>query len=380
MYKGFYGAVAPVTAVAAIAAVMAFQPAGSALAGEITSGGDKLSLSLSGQVNRGVLYADDGNSSEFIHVDNDNSSTRIRFIGKGKINDEVTVGTQIEVQDESNSTASVDIGGADVGGGSFGERKLEWYIDHARLGRIWVGQGDTASNGTSEVDLSGTGVIGYSGVADMAGGINFTGAGAAGESVGSVFTNMDGLSRDDRIRYDTPNFGGFKVSVSNAGRAKSDVALRYSGGAGGLKIAAAVAYAVNMDNNPVIAADGADVESQIAGSISLAHGSGISLTLAGGTQTLLHPVFPALEDPTMYYVKVGYKMGDLALAIDYKVDNDVDGDTGDEGTAIGLLAVKKIGAAATELYAGARIYTFSDGALGDADDITAVLVGARVKF
>jgi len=154
------------------------------------SGGTGIELKLSGQVNRGVLITDDGDSTEEFFVDNDNSSTRFRITGSGNINPDVKMGVNIEVQMESNSTASVNQLDKTTGGDSFTERKLEWYIDSKTLGRLTVGQGDTASNGTSEVDLSGTGVIGYSGVVDLAGGILFfdnIGGVLSGTAVDDVF-------------------------------------------------------------------------------------------------------------------------------------------------------------------------------------------------
>jgi hypothetical protein len=36
---------------------------------------------ISGQINRGILWADNGNDSDLKFVDNDNSSTRFRFTG-----------------------------------------------------------------------------------------------------------------------------------------------------------------------------------------------------------------------------------------------------------------------------------------------------------
>lgn len=361
-------------AMVAAAAVLAFQPAGSVSAAEVSSGSDKVTLSLSGQVNRGVLYADDGDRTNFLHVDNDNSSTRIRFIGSGKLNDQVTVGTQIEVQHESDSTANINIDGSTTGGdNAFTERKLELFFDHAGLGRLWLGQGDTASNGTSEVDLSGTGVIGYSGVTDMAGGIDFGGydqvldaPNVADANIGTVFSNFDGLSRDDRIRYDTPNFGGFKLSASSAQDSKHDVALRYSGGGAGLKIAGAVAYAVNVG----------DFDSQVNGSVSLLHSSGINLTLAGGSRDL---GTGATQDPVFYYAKLGYIIGNTAIAIDFEQADDVEFQD-DEATTVGLFLVKTLDAVGADLYAGARSYSLDRTANPNLDDIVAVLVGARVKF
>jgi predicted porin len=73
----------------------------------VESGNDTVRLSISGQVNRGVLAVDDGEETDVHHVDNDASSTRIRFIGEADVSDDLTVGSAIEVQFESNSTADV---------------------------------------------------------------------------------------------------------------------------------------------------------------------------------------------------------------------------------------------------------------------------------
>ena len=350
------------------------------MAAEVSSGNDAVSLTLSGQVNRGLLYADDGTNSNVAHVDNDNSSTRFRMIGKGTLNEDITVGTQIEVQMESNSTANINIDGSTTGGNdglSFTERKLEAFIDSKRFGRLWIGQGDTASNGTSEVDLSGTSVVAYSGIADMAGGIDFGGfdfvAGAplvADSNIGTVFSNFDGLSRDDRIRYDTPNFGGFMLSASNSDRKKSDVALRFSGDiGGGLKLAAAAAYAIDGDIDP-----------QINGSASILHESGFNLTGAAGQRELDDPA--RLEDPFFWYAKIGYILkgdnGSTAFAIDYTEADDVEFDN-DEFTSYGVSVVHKFDKIGTDLYLAVRNHEL-DRPAANFDDILAVLGGARVKF
>ncbi len=135
--------------------------AGGAASNVVASGEERVSLTLSGQVNRGLLWADDGGTSELFNVDNDNSSTRIRAAGLANVTDDLGLGAAIEVQFESNSTASVNqTNSTGVGPNTFTERKLEWYLDSKRFGRLWMGQGSTASDGASESDLSDTGVIG----------------------------------------------------------------------------------------------------------------------------------------------------------------------------------------------------------------------------
>jgi predicted porin len=339
----------------------------------VSSGNSKIKLELSGQVNRGVLFVDNGDTSEVFNVDNDNSSTRIRFIGKGRLNEDVSVGTQIEVQFESNSTAAIRIDqDSPAGPNNFTERKLEIYGDSKTLGRVWVGQGDTASNGTSEVDLSGTSVVAYSGIADMAGGIAFaTSGGALGPRINQAFSNFDGLSRDDRIRYDTPSSGGFKGSISALDGGSWDAAARFSGKLAGTKVVTVIAYAD---------ADSRQGFSQVNGSVSVLLPFGVSVTGAAGTRDVSGR---SGSDPMTYYGKLGYRfrlidMGETAIGIDFARTDDLAA-VGDEFTAYGAFAVQRFDAIGTELYVSARNHDL-DRTGSNFDDIFAVLTGARIKF
>ena len=76
----------------------------------VTSGKDKVSLSVYGQVNRMLLNASDGSESRLFHADNDMSSTRVGFKGKAKMDGGWSAGTTIEAQMESNSSAKVHLG------------------------------------------------------------------------------------------------------------------------------------------------------------------------------------------------------------------------------------------------------------------------------
>ena len=339
----------------------------------VTSGKKGVKLTVSGQVNRGVLFADNGDDSEFFYVDNDNSSTRVRFVGVGQLTDDISVGTQIEVQFESNSTAAISFNqDSPAGPNNFTERKLELYGDSKRLGRLWVGQGDTASNGTSEVDLSGTSVVAYSGIADMAGGLEFStdSTGAIGPQINAAFSNFDGLSRDDRLRYDTPRFGGFMASASVIDGGSWDVAGRFSGDVSGTKVAGAVAYAD---------ANSRQGFEQLNGSVSVLLPMGLNFTAAAGTRD----VKGGGDDPVFYYGKLGYKFdaidfGGTAVSIDYTMAEDIDVN-GDEFTSYGAFLVMDFDKIGTEFYIGFRNHEL-DRPGENFDDVFAVLTGARVKF
>jgi predicted porin len=321
----------------------------------VISGKQGVKLTVSGQVNRGLLYVDNGDQDDFFHVDNDNSSTRVRFVGSGALTDDITVGSQIEVQFESNS------------------RKLELYVDSKRFGRLWLGQGDTASNGTSEVDLSGTSVVAYSGIADMAGGIQFSDNNVLGPRINQVFSNFDGLSRDDRIRYDTPSFSGFTGSVSALEGGAVDVGLRFSGEIAATKVVAAGAWAdaSSLDGNNF---------KQYNGSVSVLTPIGISVTGALGTRDLDSGTG---DDPLSYYAKLGYtfdavSFGSTSIGVDYEAVDDLN-QNGDEAQTYGVFAVQRYDKIGAELYLGARNHEL-DRPGSSFDDVQAVLVGGKVRF
>src|SRR3546814_14602256 len=76
------------------------------------------------------------------------------------------------------------------------------------------------------------------------GGIHFrTDAGAnSGRDADNFLTNFDGLSRQNRVRYDTPVFAGFQAGVSHIDGNAFDAALTWKGAFMGVKAEAAVAY------------------------------------------------------------------------------------------------------------------------------------------
>lgn len=331
-------------------------------------------VKLSGQINRAVMWADDGNDSDFFHVDNDNSSTRFRLTGSDQVSDSVKVGVVWESQFESNSSANVQIKQDSDGTSAFSERKLEAYFI-VPFGMISIGQGDGAANGTSEVDLSGTSVIMYSGVNDTAGSLVFRDnngnailTGTDDTDVGATRSNFDGLSRNDRLRYDTPKFAGVVLSASATNGDAWEIAARYAGEFDGFgKISTAVGYVDTADR-------GSTEFTQLGGSVSWLHITGINLTVAYG----MRDVDGADTDPVNYYGKVGYKFGVHAVAVEYGMTEDL-AQENDESINYGAAYVATPWKG-VEFYGTVRIYELERDGVSDIEDISQVMAGTRVKF
>ncbi|WP_165772070.1 porin [Niveispirillum lacus] len=336
------------------------------------SGNSRVKLTLSGQIGRVVSLVDDGFDSDLIHADNATASSRIRLAGQAKLDDQWTAGTDIELETSSASTRSTGIG-TDSGAFSVNERKVEFWIQHKGLGRLWVGQGDTASNQTAEVDLSGTvTMLGYSDIGQAFGGVAFrnTRTRAASATVNTAFNNFDGLHREDRVRYDTPTFGGgLQLSTSVTEGGATDGAIRYNAKIGDTEVAAAVAYADNDSRT------GFDTQSN--GSVSVKFASGFNVTAAAGTRDL------GPRNSDFWYGKVGYiakltPVGASSFSVDYYKQKDLTA-AGADAEAIGAAYVQTVDAWATDLYVGVRNHSY-DTPTADFKDVFGVVTGARVRF
>jgi hypothetical protein len=343
------------------------------------SGSDKVGLKIYGQVNRGMLYANDGNNSDVYHVDNDSSSTRIGMTGSVEATKNLSIGTKIEVQFESNSTGDVNQtqNTATISSNSFTERHLDLWFNHKLLGKLSLGQGSTASDGTSQSDLSGTSLIGYSSVSDIAGGLSFatssTGATTGNPTIGTVYSDMDGLSRDDRLRYDAPSMAGVGLSTSWVDGGEWDAAVRYNRQFSSLKLASSVGFA-----NP--SGTSSSISKQLGGSASILHEGGLNATFAAGKRYMK---VSGRNDPDFQYFKLGYiaqitKLGSTAFAIDIGQYDEI-AQNNDSADTWGLMFIQNFTDWGAEVYGGYRNYDLSRTG-SSLDDVDAVLMGARVKF
>lgn len=330
-----------------------------------------INLALSGQINRMVTAGYDGDDTKLYHVDNVNSSSRLRVVGSAA-RDAFELGTRFEFEMRSNASTEVSQRNEDTGIQGFRERLIEAFFEHDDFGRLTIGQGSTAADGTSEIDLSGTTVIAYSGISDTAGGLRFFDDdldALSGTSIGNVFNNFDGLSRQDRIRYDTPTFAGFTAAVDAISNARWSGALRWAGQTDAFRAAAAVGY-----SDP-----GGDRDWILSSSASVLHQpTGLSVTVSAAGRDN-----DGRDDALSLYGKFGWQQdfftfGRTHLSIDYARNEDATVE-GDEAESIGLAFVQNVTDFGIELYGLYRWHTLDrNGA--DFDDIHIFTLGTRVRF
>jgi hypothetical protein len=329
-----------------------------------------IDFTISGQLNRAALYADDGSTAKWFFVDNIYSSTRLRFRGSNEFEGGWRVGLLWEVEMKSNPSNKVSMDDdSDLTPVTFNERHLDIWIE--KWGILRLGQGDTATNGTSEVDLSGTTVAGYSSVDDAGGNFEFQDNGQAiGITVSDSRSNFDGLGRKDRVRYDTPRWAGFFASGSVEGNNEWDVAARYAGDFGWARFAAAAGWAdfgTSSDSS-----DGTR-DGEFSSSASMIFKFGLNFTASYAVRKQDD------KNPWNLFGKIGYQfLKKHAASIQYSRTKNLS-NPGDKGDTFNIAYVFNPWQS-VEFYGNYTLFMLDLDQGSDPDDINLFMAGARVRF
>ncbi len=359
-------------------------------------------LRFYGQINKGVLQYDDGIDTEsYGLIDNANSNTRVglrytqplgdwTFENVNEIGYDPFSTSDINIVDDTVTREDYEVSNSNI-------RKLDFTLENDRYGKFWLGQGGMATDGTLEVDLSGTGVVAYSNVADSASAqiIRFSDpdltfdASLSGIEIGDVFANLDG-DRRVRIRYDTPEYANFTFAAAFGRNLLSDDPdVRDAN-----LVDASITYGSTFNDTVEVEAAsgynwsegvaGADDTAVWGGSASGLHTpSGVNLTFAAGTAD------QGGDSATFWYGKLGLlrdfiALGDTAVSADYYSGDDfgLDADAGITSTSSdswGLALVQTIERANAELWLTYRSYDYADNS-ASYDDGQAIFGGARFRF
>jgi hypothetical protein len=255
----------------------------------VRKGNRRVSLTLSGHVNRSLLYWNDGAQHDVYSVDNAVANSRFRFTGSATVNSDISVGFYMEFSmtlgARSHQANQIDDDGFGGMGGILGNFALgdgvgaagdsvldfnqaNWYVQSKHWGRLTVGRMSTATAGVSTIDLSNTGIVANSQPYPWGGGFLLrTGAGAlsaltwgsmcAGPSAfptGAGFYNIEcglhALTRHDAVMYTSPAWHGFTFAGAFGEDDFWDAAGRYAGEWHGFRVAAGLGHRWYRDREP----------------------------------------------------------------------------------------------------------------------------------
>jgi hypothetical protein len=260
----------------------------------VRKGNRKVSLTLYGWVNKGIMYWNDGsNSNTYFGVDNTNYATRFGMRGDARVSPNMTVGFNLladiitgansgptgvnQLREDAtlpaNGPLSTSI--AIAGSNAYAEdsiirfRDANVWIEDKNLGRLTVGH-LTNPGPQGIIDLGGTAVAAPAALDLMGGAFIFRNSKGqfSSATIGNnvLGNNADFSHRTDSIRWDSPTVAGFVLSAAYGEALNTQltpggldakynplttngpigsywaVALRYAGEFSGFRVAAAAAY------------------------------------------------------------------------------------------------------------------------------------------
>jgi hypothetical protein len=227
--------------------------------------GDRtISLTIEGQVDKIIMWWDDGLSSKtYYGVENRNSSTRFSILGATNVTSATKIGFEIMLDNKSASSASLTQWDADGKNNSLitplaapsfagnnadnyfaAARRMVVWLEDAKLGRISLGRYDMAG-AVSTIDLAGIGAAANANERHINGG--FLLRGPAGQYYAVAWRHLVDFTseptRQNEVRYDSPTFAGFVFSASLADDGSNwGTMLRYADKFSGYRIAAGIGY------------------------------------------------------------------------------------------------------------------------------------------
>ena len=339
-------------------------------------------VKVSGQVSRVIVAPDDDTGDELQFLDNNISGSRFRIKASHDLGNGMKAGSRLEAQFQSNKgnnaygALKTDTGGNTSGDDTIDLRYQDIYLSGA-FGKISLGKGDGAGNGTTETDLSGTYIIAAVNATDLYGGFviednDDSDTPSTGDTtISGVYGEVDAYSRVNRLRYDSNSFNGLSFAASYGQQEVSEFAARFAGETDGIKYK--VAGFVGSRGEATEGADDGDDRMGVSGSVLLTNGLNFTASYSD-----LDYDEDTREDRENMWVKLGYKTGKHAFAVDYGETEDTDDSTSTktEAETVGISYVF-VPAKGVELFAGYREYALDDTTGTDPEFYT---VGSRVKF
>ncbi|HEY7550375.1 MAG TPA: porin [Hyphomicrobiaceae bacterium] len=263
------------------------------------AGNRRIQLNLYGQVDRALLFWNDGFDSGTYGVDNHTSSSRFGFVGQTILGPGWTAGYRLEIETPFPSSDEVfnGPGGASAGlADTVRIRQNYWDITAKDLGRVALGFQSPATDDITLINLG-------SQINDAA--VHFNSAFnirldllsppiVTGLTWGQIAHNVDSF-RGNFVRYDTPVLAGVMLSTA-WNNDVWDAALRYQKGSGGFRFAGGAGYM----------RDDAFRFEDVRGSASLIHdATGLYASGAGGWRNAAQTVPVNGDDAWFYYAQLG---------------------------------------------------------------------------
>jgi len=313
----------------------------SAVAAAVMAPAAQAKVSVSGQVNQAAILSGTDIDDVTI-VDNNTSGSRFRFKAAKEFGGlKAGMNYEIQLQDNSGTNLKDSLGSSAGTANGGGEVRVSNVWLSGDFGKIGIGKGSEAADGTFE----GYGALGHYLGGDLAWlAIN----GSLGANAVQYRAN-DAAGRANRIRYDSPKFGGASLALSLSNGDATSAALKYGGKIGGGKLVARIGL---KDSDSV---------DNTSGSIAYVAPFGLGVSYS----------FSDKNDVKGNWVAVAYNFGKVVLQ--YGAGESDASNGGDNEFSV--LGVNYKPTKGVEIY-----LNYADGDNADGTGGDATYLGSRVKF
>jgi hypothetical protein len=365
---------------AALLAVAAPVVSTSAVA-EVKNGNDN-GLTISGHINRSIVFMDDGSFEEMTHVDGGTANSRMRFIVTGSLTDSLSVGGTYEMNmANSNNLTSTDLSGTATGidheataDAAFAVRQANISFKHKAAGALTIGQSTQPNNNAGSAwggNNFGTGGLNHTGdmeFRDSSAPAANTGITAAGE-----FGMYDG-GRADAIKYTLPSGLPFTGNISMEQGGIWQAGVNASAEVAGMAVSAWGAFR-NMS------ATSTTVESDHHVGLAVKHSSGLGLVARyGGESSKAAQAFEgeAHMFGVSYQTTAVSDLGSSHIRVTWGENEDTSL-AGDQSDRMAVSFVQKL-PAGTSIHIGYEEAEYETTSTKTYDDVSSFIAGAQITF
>lgn len=343
-------------------------------------------MTIYAHINRAITVVDDGARTETYFVDSGNYPTLFCLKGVKQVSNDLTILGHIEYTVQSNAATAVSQDNQEAGL-DISSRFFEMATDSKRYGKVTFGRGFMSSFIAVELDKSETWYYNLLSPGNSFGGMKFVNSAdnsLTDLTVNEIFLDIEAFSFRDRIRYDSPVWGGAQISGSLGSGNSGDITLRWNQKVGDYDLF----VGASAQNNPVVGR----IDERFDGGIAVLHEpSGINFTLAGVKQKFTKNFYESFGrtegNSDGLIVRVGlrrnwFTLGETRFAIDTTNSTDVLY-ASDEGKSFGAFFGQMIDDWNAELYTGYRIYDYDTGPNSGGLSVHTMhgfTVGARIWF
>jgi predicted porin len=380
-------------------------------------GNRKVTLTVSGWVNEGIFFWDDGVERNVYVGTNSLEQSRFQFVGEASVTSDLSAGYRLElgVQDDPSSGFS-QAAPESARSNSLNVRQSHWYLKSKTFGKLAVGLNGMATyHLLDDTDITATrnyeddeGDAVALGAFQIRVDRNFVGSTKWTDIMGGFNNSTPGQNgRRNVVRYDTPDWMGFTASTAWGEGGVWDAALKYRNKKlGDFDVSTAVGYGLSYEDVAAAAATSQCTKVQFsakdgcewwgAGGTILHNPTGLYLHGSYGQQKVNLTGAPAGVDDTSstWLIQPGIQSSITALGKTVFFGEYRNDDVGVSQKALSsdlrfysLGVVQQIDKAAMDLYvvyhhSSGDVTGLSGGSAGTValDDFDMVITGARIQF